>query len=200
MEFMVATNNAHKLEEIRRILQEMGHRAVSLAEIGLAIDPEETGKTFDENARIKATAVCAASGKPTIADDSGLAVDALDGAPGIYSARFAVSHNDTANNEKLLALLKDVPEENRTARFVSAVALVMPDGSVLQTQGSCEGRIGFEPKGTSGFGYDPLFLVNGRSFAQMSAEEKDSMSHRARALQAFAAQLPQFLQQHANQA
>lgn len=195
MEFLIATNNAHKLQEIQRILHKLGHTAVSLAQAGLAINPEENGKTFAENALIKAQAVCKASGKATIADDSGLAVDALGGAPGVYSARFAASHNDEANNQKLLQMLADVPPQKRTAHFVCALALVLPGGATLQAEGKCEGAIGFKPQGSNGFGYDPLFLVQGRSFAELSSEEKDAISHRARALQNFAGLLPGFLQQ-----
>lgn len=195
MDFLAATNNAHKLNEIRRILHAMGHKVFSLQEVGLSIEPEETGDTFAQNALIKARAVCKASGWPTIADDSGLMVDALDGAPGVYSARFAgEEHDDVANNAKLLHLLRDVPLEKRTARFVSAIALAMPEGAVWEADGACEGVIGFKAAGENGFGYDPLFYVDGLSFAQMTAEQKDSMSHRAKALQKFAEWLPNFLE------
>lgn len=194
MQFIAATNNQHKLAEIRRILEKMGHEVQSLAEAGLAVDPEETGTTFAENARIKAQAVCAAAGVPAIADDSGLCVDALDGAPGVYSARYAGGHgDDQANNQKLLAELANVPQGKRTARFVSAIALAMPSGDVLEAEGHCEGEIGFTPVGSDGFGYDPLFYVDGRSFAQRTAEEKDAISHRANALADFAKALPGFL-------
>lgn len=194
MEFAVATNNPHKLEEIQRILRRLGHTGLSMAQLGLDIEPEETGATFAENAMIKAEVICAASGRPTIADDSGLAVDALDGAPGVYSARYAGAQHDSEDNKKkLLAALRDVPKEKRTGRFVSAVALVLPGGASLQTLGTCEGVIGFEERGHGGFGYDPLFYVDGRSFAEMTDGEKDSMSHRARALAEFGEKLPGFL-------
>ncbi|MGD9559117.1 MAG: RdgB/HAM1 family non-canonical purine NTP pyrophosphatase [Oscillospiraceae bacterium] len=200
MEFLAATNNAHKLAEMRRILESQGHTVKSLADAGLCIEPEETGATFAENAAIKASATCAVAGLPAIADDSGLEVDALAGAPGVYSARFAGPHaTDAANNEKLLRLLKDVPAEHRTARFTSAIALVLPSGAQLETEGHCPGTIGFAPQGENGFGYDPLFYVGGSSFAQMSAAEKDAVSHRARALAAFAAQLPAFLAANATE-
>lgn len=198
MEFIAATNNAHKLAEMQRILEGAGHTLQSLAGAGLAINPEETGQTFAENALIKARAVCQVAGKPAIADDSGLCVDALDGAPGVYSARYAGGGGDAANNQKLLRNLQSVPAPLRTARFVSAVALVLPGGAALQTTGRCEGEIGFEQSGTNGFGYDPLFYVNGRSFAQMTDAEKDAISHRAVALAQFERQLPAFLA--ANQA
>lgn len=194
MEFAIATNNPHKLEEIQRILHKLGHTGVSQAQLRLDIEPEETGSTFAENALIKARAICEASGLPTIADDSGLAVDALDGAPGVYSARYAgEQHSMEDNKKKLMLEMSDVPAGRRTARFVSAVALMMPSGAVLQTRGECEGEIGFEERGQSGFGYDPLFYVNGRSFAQMGDEEKDAMSHRGRALEEFGRLLPEFL-------
>ncbi|MDL2324660.1 RdgB/HAM1 family non-canonical purine NTP pyrophosphatase [Ruminococcaceae bacterium OttesenSCG-928-A16] len=196
MEFVAASNNPHKLAEMRRILEAMGHSVKSLAELGLTVDPEETGTTFEENALIKAKEVCAATGLATIADDSGLEVDALDGAPGVCSARFAGGHgNDDANNQKLLQLLKNVPAPKRTARFVSVIALAMPSGASLLARGQCAGNIGFAPAGTGGFGYDPLFFVNNKSFAQLSAAEKDTISHRAKALEEFGRQLPQFLNQ-----
>lgn len=194
MEFLVATNNAHKLEEIGRILRALGHTARSLAEMGLAVDPEETGSTFAENAYIKAKAACDAAGMPAIADDSGLVVDALDGAPGVYSARYAgEAHDDAANRQKLLQVMREIPREKRGGRFVSAVALVMPDGRRLEAEGACEGEVGFEERGQSGFGYDPVFYVEGRSFAEMTDAEKDEISHRGVALRVFAGLLPGFL-------
>lgn len=197
MEFVAATNNAKKLAEIRRILEKHGHTLKSLAQLGMEIEPEETGITFAENALIKATEVCRAAGLAAIADDSGLAVDALDGAPGVYSARFAGGHaTDEANNQKLLHLLQDVEKKDRTARFVSVVAVALPAGATLAAEGRCEGRIGFAPAGDGGFGYDPLFLVDGKSFAQMTDAEKDAMSHRARALEQLAALLPAFLEKN----
>lgn len=193
MEFVAATNNDHKLEEIRRILGARGHTVLSLKEAGITADPEENGATFAENARIKALAVAQISGRATIADDSGLVVDALNGAPGVHSARYAGEHNDEANKKKLLANLAGVPKEERTGRFVCAVALVMPNGQMLEAQGSCEGLIGFEERGLGGFGYDPLFMVGDVSFAQMPAAQKDEISHRAVALRQFMQVLPAFL-------
>ena len=131
-----ASNNAGKLKELRRILERMGHQVKSLRELGIDLDPEETGTTFAENARIKAEAFCKASGLPTVADDSGLCVDALNGAPGVYSARYAGHHgDDAANNAKLLQEMQQVPAEQRTARFVSAVCFLMPDGRELLVEG-----------------------------------------------------------------
>ena len=155
-----ASNNAGKLKELRRILERMGHEVKSLRELGIDLDPEETGTTFAENARIKAEAFCKASGLPTVADDSGLCTDALHGAPGVYSARYAGHHgDDDANNAKLLRELADVPEEQRGAKFVSAVCFMLPDGRALEVEGECPGRIAFTlQNGDYGFGYDPLFI------------------------------------------
>ena len=151
-----ASNNAGKLKELRRILERMGHEVKSLRELGITLDPEETGTTFAENARIKAEAFCKASGLPTVADDSGLCVDALHGAPGVYSARYAGRHgNDAANNAKLLQEMQNVPAENRTARFVSAVCFLLPDGRELLVEGECPGTVALTETGPNGFGYDP---------------------------------------------
>ena len=155
-----ASNNAGKLKELRRILERMGHEVKSLRELGITLDPEETGTTFAENARIKAEAFCKASGLPTVADDSGLCTDALNGAPGVYSARYAGHHgDDDANNAKLLQEMADVPAEQRGAKFVSAVCFMLPDGRALEVEGECPGRIAFSlQNGDYGFGYDPLFI------------------------------------------
>ena len=183
--FVVATQNRDKLEEIARLLRPIGIEPVSLKEVGVDFsDVEETGKTFLENAQIKARAAFEKSGLPSIGDDSGLAVDALNGAPGIYSARYA---GEGATNEmrieKLLRNLEGVPEKKRTARLVCAVCCILESGEELCVQGECEGTIAFEPVGEGGFGYDPVFLIeDGRSFAQLTDREKDGMSHRGRAL------------------
>ena len=141
-----ATNNAGKLRELRRLLEKAGHTVKSLRELGIDLDPEETGATFAENARIKAEAFCKASGLPTVADDSGLCVDALGGAPGVYSARYCGRHgDDEANNDKLLDAMKDVPAGQRGARFVSAVCLMLPGGASLTCMGECPGRVAFAP-------------------------------------------------------
>ncbi|MEG0877111.1 MAG: XTP/dITP diphosphatase [Oscillospiraceae bacterium] len=194
MKFIAATNNVGKLKELRRILEKMGHIVVSLKEAGIDIDVEETGATFEENARIKAKAVCKLTNKPTIADDSGLVVDALGGAPGVYSARYSGVHgDDEANNDKLLHEMRQVPKGERAAAFVSAVAVYMPNGSNLIVKGECKGYIGFTRKGTNGFGYDPLFNVDeydGRSYAELTDEEKDTISHRGKALNLLKIGLP----------
>ena len=199
-----ASNNAGKLKELRRILERMGHEVKSLQELGIDLDPEETGTTFAENARIKAEAFCKASGLPTVADDSGLCTDALHGAPGVYSARYAGHHgDDDANNAKLLRELADVPEEQRSAKFVSAVCFMLPDGRALEVEGECPGRIAFTlQNGDYGFGYDPLFIpdeygtpdgkrpnTERRSYAQLTPDEKDAISHRGRAMEKLAEKL-----------
>ena len=204
-----ASNNAGKLKELRRILERMGHEVKSLRELGIDLDPEETGTTFAENARIKAEAFCKASGLPTIADDSGLCVDALGGAPGVYSARYCGRHgDDEANNDKLLDAMQAVPAGQRGAKFVSAVCFILPDGRHLTCMGECPGSIAFERLcGDYGFGYDPLFIpahcgvgkhekrpnTEGRSYAQLTPDEKDAISHRGNALAELEKELPDFL-------
>ncbi len=191
MTFVIATKNQKKLAELRRILAPLGIDAVCEGETDFDFpEVEETGETFAENALLKARSVAKISGCPAVADDSGLCVDALDGAPGVYSARYAGLHgDDKANNALLLQNLRDVPKEGRTAHFVSAVAVVFPDGRELTVEGRCDGRIGFEARGAGGFGYDPLFCVGEKSFAELTAEEKDKISHRGRALAALSARL-----------
>lgn len=195
MDFLIATHNLKKRNELQRILSPLGITVLTADEAGVDLtDVEETGTTFEENALLKARSGCKEGGMPCIADDSGLCVDALDGAPGVYSARFAGEHgNDAKNNAKLLELLENTPAESRTAQFVSAVACVFPDGRELTVRGICKGMIGYEPKGTGGFGYDPLFYVGSRSFAEFSAEEKDAVSHRGNALRALVKELPKYL-------
>ena len=193
MKLILASNNAHKLEELRAILSSLGMEVVSQKELGLDLEPEETGTTFEENSYIKAKAVMDACGMPAIADDSGLMVDALDGAPGIYSARFGGDrcHSDRERYEYLLSLLENVPEEQRTARFVSVITLLYPDGTAVVARGECLGVILRGPRGENGFGYDPVFFVgeDGKTMAEMDPERKNEISHRARALQALAAKL-----------
>lgn len=187
MTFVIATHNAKKLKELKRILEPLGFDAVIREDLP---EVEETGTTFAENALLKAESACKVTSMPAIADDSGLVVDALGGAPGVYSARYAgEGATDRQRYEKLLEELREVPTEQRTARFVSAVCCVFPDGKIITAEGACEGIIAFEPKGESGFGYDPIFLVGERSYAEMTAEEKDSISHRGRALAKLAQEL-----------
>lgn len=195
MDFLIATHNMKKRDELQRILSPLGVHVLTADEAGVDLtDIEETGTTFEENALLKARSGCKEGKMPCIADDSGLCVDALDGAPGVYSARFAGEHgNDDKNNEKLLSLLSDVPPEKRTARFVSTVACVFPDGRELVVRGECEGKIGYEKRGENGFGYDPLFYVGERTFAEFTPEEKDAVSHRGNALRALTEALPAYL-------
>ena len=187
-----ATNNQGKLKELRRILEAQGHEVKSLKELDIHIDPEENGETFAENAFIKAEAICKACGFATVADDSGLCVDALSGAPGVYSARFALDgHNDEANNEKLLRLMKDIPDDKRTCRFVCSMALVRPECETVTATGYAEGMLLREKRGENGFGYDPLFYCEkfGCSFAELTSDEKNSISHRRRALEGILEQI-----------
>lgn len=187
MTFVIATHNAKKLKELKRILEPLGFDAIIREDLP---EVEETGTTFAENALLKAESACKETGMPAIADDSGLMVDALDGAPGVYSARYAgEGATDKQRYEKLLNELKTVPTEKRTARFASAVCCVFPDGKVITAEGTCEGKIAYAPKGEGGFGYDPVFLVGERSYAEMTAEEKDSISHRGLALSKLAQEL-----------
>ncbi len=192
---VVATGNMHKLVEIEAILSRVltDVRFVALGQLGDFDDPEETGTTFLENALIKAEAAVEQTGFPAIADDSGLVVDALDGEPGVYSARYAGVHgDDAANNAKLLANMEGVADADRTARFVSVVALIDTDGLVTYGEGTCEGAVGYEERGEFGFGYDPLFLPDdtpGKTMAELTPGEKNAISHRFHALQALAAKL-----------
>ena len=187
MTFVIATHNAKKLKELKRILEPLGFDAMIREDLP---EVEETGTTFAENALLKAESACKETGMPAIADDSGLMVDALDGAPGVYSARYAgEGATDKQRYEKLLSELEAVPEEKRTARFASAVCCVFPDGKVITAEGTCEGKIAYGPTGEGGFGYDPVFLVGDRSYAEMTAEEKDSISHRGLALSKLAQEL-----------
>lgn len=195
MKYVIATHNAHKLIEISRILEPLGIQAVTDRDLGLELpEVEETGTTFSENAYIKAAAACEFTGLPAIADDSGLVVDALGGEPGVYSARYGGEGlDDNDRNDLLLKNMQDIPAGQRQARFVSAVCCVFPNGDVLRTEGVVHGEIGFAPAGENGFGYDPLFYVGERTTAQMSAQEKDAISHRGQALEAFSAKLQQYL-------
>lgn len=196
-EFLIATHNMKKRDELYRILSPLGIDVKTADQLGVEItDVEETGETFYENALLKAQSGCRESGMPCVADDSGLAVDYLVGAPGVYSARFAGVHgDDERNNNKLLKLLTDVPTEERTARYVAVVCCVFPNGDVISARGECEGYIGYEPIGDGGFGYDPLFRIGDKSMAQLTADEKDAISHRGNALRALAVKLTEYFEQ-----
>ena len=194
MVFAVATNNQKKLKEIQRILDSFSITAKTLKELDISIEIEENGTTFEENAVIKARTIAEIAKLPTISDDSGLEVDALNGAPGVYTARFAGEHaTDDENIDKLLADMEGVEKEKRTARFVSAVCLYMPDGRNTVCRGTCEGWIGYERIGDGGFGYDPVFMVGETSYSQMSPEAKDAISHRGSALRQLKEKISDFI-------
>lgn len=180
-----ATGNEHKMKEIREILDESKYEIISMKEAGVDIDIVEDGKTFEENALIKARAICKLAGEMVLADDSGLEIDYLNKEPGIYSARYM--GEDTSyhiKNKSLIDRLEGVPDEKRTARFVCAIAAVFPDGKELVVRGTVEGIIGYEEKGENGFGYDPIFYLpeRGCTTAELPPEEKNSISHRGNAL------------------
>ncbi len=195
MDFILATNNMKKLAEMQRILSPLGINVVTAKMLGKELpEAEENGTTFEENARIKAENACKIMNMPAIADDSGLCVDYLNGAPGIYSARFSGGHgNDEANNDLLLEKLNGVPMEKRTAYYVCAICCIFPDGREITVRGECHGNIGFERDGNEGFGYDPLFIINGKTFGRYSAEEKDKISHRGNALRLLKNELEKIL-------
>lgn len=185
MKIVLATNNKNKLREFREILEPMGFEVLSQAEAGADIEVDETGATFEENAYLKAKGVYDLLHIPVIADDSGLMVDFLDGAPGVYSARYAEPGHRC---ERILRELEGVADEKRTAHFVCCICYIDGNGGKHTVQGRCSGRIGYEKKGENGFGYDPIFIpdeADGRTFAELTADEKNSMSHRSRAIAAF---------------
>ena len=182
MDFILATNNMKKLAEMQRILSPLGINVVTAKALGIELeDVEETGTTFEENARLKATAACKETNMPAIADDSGLCVDALGGEPGIYSARYS-GCGDSGNNSLLLKKLSVI--SNRQAQFVCCIALVLPDGETIYADGVLNGSIAHEPAGVNGFGYDPLFIPDGykETMAQLSPQVKNKISHRALAV------------------
>lgn len=185
MKIIAATNNKGKLKEIDSILGALGHEVVSLKEMGIDIDIDETGTTFQENALIKARTIFEMTKEAVVADDSGLCVDALGGEPGVYSARYAgEGASDEKLIEKLLKNMEEVEDADRSAHFVSAIALILPDKRELIAEGRVEGYITKEPVGEGGFGYDPVFLCleTNKTYAQMSGDEKNKISHRYRAL------------------
>lgn len=190
MKLVLASNNAHKLEELRAMLSKLNMEVISQREAGISIEPVEDGQTFEENSYIKAKTIMDACGLPTIADDSGLMVDALDGAPGVYSARFGGEKcaTDRERLEYLLEMMKEVPDEKRGAKFVSVITMLTPDGKKIVARGECFGNILHEAHGCNGFGYDPVFFVpeKGCTFAQLPPDEKNQISHRAKALALFA--------------
>lgn len=194
MKFVLASHNSGKLKEMQAILGALGVEVVLPSQLGISVEVEETGETFAENALLKAKAVCAASGLPAIADDSGLCVDALQGAPGVYTARYG--GEGLSDEQRYRLLLRNLQGLSpRTCHFQTAIACAFPDGTVLTAQGRCEGTVAFAPMGTDGFGYDPIFWVPERkkTFAQLGAEEKNAISHRGKALRAFCQVLQEYL-------
>ncbi len=194
MKIVLATNNKNKVEEIREILERPGLEILSLNHVeGEPPEVVEDGKTFLENARKKALAIAEWAGMPALADDSGLIVDALGGEPGVVSSRYAGKEGDSvANNALLQEKMEDVPDNRRTARFLCVICLATPSGRMWETDGIVEGWITREKRGTGGFGYDPVFLYkpSGMTFAQMGSREKNTVSHRARAITAMARKIP----------
>ena len=188
MKLILASNNKKKLRELGEILSDMDVELLSQREAGCDFEVEETGTTFAENAYLKAKAVADATGLAAVADDSGLMVEALNGEPGVYSARYAPGGHDASDREKYEYLLsKLVNEEHRAAKFVSSICCIFPDGSIIRTEGECRGEILREPAGEGGFGYDPVFMPQGydRSMAELGTEVKNRISHRANALREF---------------
>lgn len=194
MRYILASNNKGKLKEMKAILEGFGAEVISQGEAGLSIKAEETGTTFEENALIKAKAACKALNEPAIADDSGLSVEALDGAPGVYSARYGgeACRNDA---DRIRLLLKNLEgKENRNAKFISCIACVFPNGDEITARGECDGTIALEPRGEGGFGYDPVFEIpgTGKTMAELSDEEKNMISHRGKALRIFKEKLREY--------
>lgn len=198
MKLILATNNKGKVREYREILTPLGYEVISQSEAGINIEAEETGVTFRENAYIKAKAIYDITHTAVIADDSGLCVDALDGRPGVYSARYGIDYpdskisseiteyckkngGDAKAKQRLLDELDSVPLEKRTAHFTCVICMINPDGETIYAEGRCEGKIGFELRGTNGFGYDPLFIYGDKTLAELSDDEKNAVSHRGAA-------------------
>lgn len=197
MKFVLATQNPKKLSELQAILADLGVEVVSEASLGVKIEVEETGETFAENARLKAHAVMEATGLPAIADDSGLCVNALQGAPGVYSARYGGEGlDDKGRYTLLLNVLRG--QTDRAAHFHTSVVCAFPNGDELTSEGDCHGTIAFAPMGEGGFGYDPVFFVPSlrKTFAMLTAEEKAAVSHRGNALRAFRTALETYLKDH----
>lgn len=192
MNVIAATGNAGKLREFARIFAPFGIEVTAQKEVLPELSVEENGISFAENAFLKADAVHRLTGRAAVADDSGLCIDALGGAPGVYSARYCGEDTSySVKMQRLLEELRDVPEKERTARFISHICFIDEGGSQIDAKGVCEGLIGFKPCGNGGFGYDPLFMINGKSFAELSDSEKDTCSHRGKALRILAEKLEQ---------
>lgn len=199
MKFIIATNNAKKLIEMERILNPLGIEAVSAKEAGVVLaEVDETGATFAENAFLKANAAFTTTGMPAVADDSGICVDALNGRPGIFSARYCpeLCHSDEERTQRILDELEGVPEGQRGAHYTCAICCILPEGSKIEIEETCEGVIGYAFIGDGGFGYDPIFMQGDRTFAQLSAEEKDQVSHRGKALRALKKKLEEYMRDY----
>lgn len=191
--FIIATNNPKKLIELNRILIPLGIKAVTAKDAGIDLgDVEETGTTFEENAYIKAKSAFDKCDCNVIADDSGLCIDALSGRPGVYSARYANSSDDKVKIAKILDEMSAVEEKDRTAHFTCSICCILRNGRIIKCEDYCYGNILFEPVGTNGLGYDPIFAVEGKSFASMDGDEKDKISHRGKALRKLKEQLSLF--------
>lgn len=189
MRFIIASNNEKKAEELDRILLPLGIEVKTAKQLGISLDDvEETGTTFEENAELKAKAACEKTGMPAIADDSGLVVDALDGRPGVFSARYAGENaTDEEKIEKLLAEMRDAENKSRDAHFECVICCYFPDGEKIFARGKCDGTIGYAPRGNGGFGYDPIFFTTGnKTFAELTNTQKDAISHRGKALKELA--------------
>ena len=196
MKLVLASQNKGKLKEMQKILGDLGVEVVLQSELGIDVDVEETGTTFAENSMLKAKAVMEASGLPAIADDSGLCVDWLNGAPGVYSARYGGLDSDEARYRLLLENLRG--STNRAAHFHTDIVCCFPNGDVLQAEGDCHGTIAYAPAGDGGFGYDPIFFVPQlrKTFSQLTADEKNEISHRGTALRAFAVKLKEYMKEN----
>ena len=193
MKLVLASKNQKKLKEMNEILSALGIEVCLQSDVCVDIDVEETGTTFEENSLLKAKAVMEASGLPAIADDSGLCVDALNGAPGVYSARYGGEGLDDVGRYRLL--LENMRGMPRAAKFVSVITCCFPNGDVITSRGECPGTIAFAPQGEGGFGYDPIFFIPSlkKTFAQLTAEEKNAISHRGKALEAFKTELENYM-------
>lgn len=194
MKLVLASKNPHKLKELEEILSGLGVEVMLESEAGVDVEVEETGTTFEENALLKAKAVCEASGLPAVADDSGLCVDALNGAPGVYSARYGGEGLDDPGRCRLL--LENLRGQlDRRGKFVSAICCCFPNGDTVTARGECPGTIAYAPRGENGFGYDPIFFLPGlkKTFAQLTPEEKNAISHRGNALREFKTELEKYL-------
>lgn len=193
MRVILASNNENKLREMQQILSPLGWEILRQKDVGLHLDPDENGETFEDNSQIKAEAVMQASGLPAIADDSGVSVDALNGAPGVHSARYggAACNTDEDRNQFLLKNMEQVPDGSRGAKFVSVITMAYPDGRIVSARGELAGEILRQEQGNGGFGYDPLFYIpaEGCTMAELTPERKNEISHRAVALQNFVNQL-----------